>query len=139
MEHTYSIYCDIYSMVDYGVQYILGVFGITSPCPLFPSHLQVFLSAGLIVAMLQFFVFPGVVKVLGITIWQRIGCLVGIPAFLVASGAQSLSWNNISLFVVSVASTALIYCCNAMVRALSSHYIFKPRYIGVCVCSNSIG
>ncbi|CAM9609748.1 unnamed protein product, partial [Laminaria digitata] len=76
---------------------------------------KVFLAAGLIVAMLQFFVFPGVVKVLGISIWQRIGCLMGIPAFLAASSAESLSWNDISLEVVSVASTACIYCCNAMV------------------------
>lgn len=84
-------------------------------------HLQVFLGAGLIVAMLQLLLFPGVVKMLGITIWQRIGCLVGVPTFLAASSAESLSWNGMNFFVVSVASTALIYCCNAMARALPSH------------------
>ncbi|CAM9485595.1 unnamed protein product, partial [Laminaria digitata] len=77
---------------------------------------KVFLSAGLIGAVSQLAMFPRVVKILGITNWQRIGCLLAVPAFIVVPCSKALSWNDRSLFLVSVASTALVYCCMAMVN-----------------------
>ena len=75
----------------------------------------VFLAAGLIVAAMLFFVFPRAIKVLGVTTYQRLGCLVGIPAFIAIPNARSLSRNDTGVFWVSVACTVLIYCCQAMV------------------------
>ncbi|CAM9812117.1 unnamed protein product [Laminaria digitata] len=76
---------------------------------------KVFLVAGLIVATLLFAVFPCAIKALGMTTWQRTGCLVGIPAFIAIPNARLLSWNDSGLFAVSAACIALIYCCQAMV------------------------
>ncbi|CAM9962781.1 unnamed protein product, partial [Laminaria digitata] len=76
---------------------------------------KVFLAAGLIVAALLFCVFPRAIKVLGVTYYQRLGCLVGIPAFIAIPNARALSWNDNGVFLVSVSCTVLIYCCQAMV------------------------
>lgn len=93
--------------------------------PASPAPSQVFLAAGLIVAVFLFFVFPRAIKVLGLTTYQRLGCLAGIPAFLIVPNARSLSWNNTGVFMVSVACTVLIYCCQAMVRDLDNGLISK--------------
>lgn len=78
-----------------------------------------FLAAGLIAAVLQLVVFPRVIKVLGITVWQRTGCLLAIAAFIAVPLSKGLSWNNTgSLFLVSVANTAFVYCSMAMVSTI---------------------
>lgn len=81
------------------------------------AFLQVFFCAGLIAAVLQLVVFPRVIKVLGVTVWQRTGCLLAISAFLAVPCSEVLSWDDNSLFLISVVNTAFVYCSMAMVKA----------------------
>ena len=74
-------------------------------------------------AVIQLFAAPHAVKVLGIAAWQRLGCLLSVPAFVAISSAKALSWSDGSLFVVSVAFVTLVYCCQAMVRLFNSHSV----------------
>ena len=84
--------------------------------------------SGVIVAVLQLVVFPKLVKVIGITIWQRVGCLMCIPSFVAIPNAKRLSWNDGSLFMVSVVTTTLVYCFLAMVRPVESHTAIARYY-----------
>lgn len=83
---------------------------------------QVMLAAGAIMVVLQLVVFPRVLKVLKFTICQRIGCILAVPAFIAVPYGKSLSWNDRSLFVVSVASTSLVYCSTAVVSRILKQY-----------------
>ncbi len=69
-------------------------------------------------APLQLFVVPPLVKRLGAVTWMRIGCLLGVSTFLATPNARFFSWNYGSLFAMTVASTTMINCCLAAVRAL---------------------
>lgn len=71
---------------------------------------------GLIMAPLQLFAFPVVIQTLGAVRWMRMGCLVGISAFLATPNAGRLSHGGgPSLFAISVASTTVVNCCLAAV------------------------
>lgn len=101
--------------------------------PSLPS--QVFLVGGLIVAALLFAVFPSAIRVLGVRTWQRAGCLVGIVAFIATPNAKLISRNDSGLFAVLAGCIALIYCCQAMVRQISSCRLQQTlhAYIYRCV------
>lgn len=73
------------------------------------------LVAGTIMAVLQPVVFPGAIKVIKFTICQ---CLLAVPAFIAVQYGKGLSWNDSSLFAVSVASIYLVYCSTAMVSQM---------------------
>ena len=75
-----------------------------------------FLTSGLIVGVLQLFVFPRVVKVLGIAVWQRAGCLLSVPAFVAISCVKVFGLSDDGMLVVSVAIVTVIYCCQGTVR-----------------------
>lgn len=74
---------------------------------------------GVVMAPLQLFVFPLVIKIVGAVRWMKMGCLVGVAAFLVTPNASSLSGGDTRLFMVSVASTTTVNCCLAAVRRCS--------------------
>ena len=82
------------------------------------SHCQVFFATGGIVAVVQLVILPELMKVLGITYLQRIAGVAGVLAFASVPFATVLSWDEISLYVVSVASAAFVYCNAAAVRWL---------------------
>lgn len=82
------------------------------------------------VAVLQLGVLPALMKVVGLTRLQRIGGALAVLAFTSVPFAAVLSWNDSSLYVVSVASTFLIYCSMAMVRLV----IAPMRYVSINSC-----
>lgn len=79
---------------------------------------QVFLTTGVIVGVVQLVVFPRAIKVFNITTWQRVGCVMAVPAFFAVPYTKDVSWNERSLFVLSVASMTLVYCFMSMVSQL---------------------
>lgn len=97
------------------------------PRPSSSTLWQVFLVSGVIVGVLQLVVFPKIVKVVGITIWQRIGCLMCIPSFVAIPNAKAISWNYSSLFTVSVVITTLVYSFQGMVSPRLSHRFSAVR------------
>lgn len=79
---------------------------------------QVLFMTGLIMAPLQLFVFPPLIKTLGAVWWMRIGCILGIFSFVATPYAELFSLDDSTLlWAVSVASTTLVNCCLAGVRA----------------------
>eukprot|EP00904_Undaria_pinnatifida_P002325 jgi/Undpi1/12093/HiC_scaffold_4.g01791.m1 len=77
---------------------------------------EVFLTSGAIIAVLQLVIFPRAIKALKITIWQRTGCLLAVPAFVAVPYSKELSYDDSSLFILSVTSTSLVYGFMAMVN-----------------------
>ncbi|CAN0066183.1 unnamed protein product [Scytosiphon promiscuus] len=76
---------------------------------------KVLFVTGVVMAPLQLFLFPLVIKIVGAVRWMHMGCLVGIAAFLATPNASSLGGGNTGLFLVSVASTTVVNCCLAAV------------------------
>lgn len=72
---------------------------------------QVLVVTGLLMAVLQLILFPPLINVVGIATWQRMGSVIGIPAFIAISNVKILSWNYSSLFAVSVIANTLTNCC----------------------------
>lgn len=97
------------------------------PRPSSPTLWQVFFVSGVIVGVLQLVVFPKIVKVVGITIWQRIGCLMCVPCFVAIPNAKAISWDDSSLFMASVVITTLLYSFQGMVSPRLSHGFVAVR------------
>ena len=70
-------------------------------------------------AVCQLVLFPPFIKMVGIMTWQRLGCVVGIAAFVAVPAVKSLSWDYTSLFVVSVLVNAISTFCLGAVSATS--------------------
>ncbi|CAM9510449.1 unnamed protein product, partial [Pylaiella littoralis] len=68
---------------------------------------KVFGATGVTLVVFQLFVYPRVIRRVGVVTWQRAGGLLGVPFFVAVPYARSLSWNERSLFVVSVANNVL--------------------------------
>eukprot|EP00903_Cladosiphon_okamuranus_P005914 g5847.t1 len=78
---------------------------------------KVLFMTGLIMAPLQLFVFPPLVKTMGAVWWMRIGCILGMVSFVATPNAELFSSNDATLlWAVSVASTTLVNCCLAGVN-----------------------
>lgn len=60
--------------------------------------------------VLQLVLFPPLIKVVGIAMWQRLGFFFGVLAFLAVPAVKTLSWNYASLFVASVVTNTLVMC-----------------------------
>eukprot|EP00752_Nemacystus_decipiens_P004106 g3756.t1 len=73
-----------------------------------PQIGTVLVVTGVLMSVLQLVFFPPFIKPIGIAAFQRLGFLVGIPAFLAVPAIKTLSWNYPSLFVASVAANALV-------------------------------
>ncbi|CAM9674846.1 unnamed protein product, partial [Ectocarpus sp. 6 AP-2014] len=71
---------------------------------------QVMVMAGLLLAVCQLVLFPPFIKMVGITYFQRLGCGVGVAAFLAVPGLTSIGWDYDSLFSLSVVANNLIMC-----------------------------
>ncbi|CAN0329539.1 unnamed protein product [Pylaiella littoralis] len=65
---------------------------------------QVLVVTGFLVAGFTLILSPLGIKALGLTTWQRTGCLLSMPARLAIPAVKALSWNYPSLFAVSVAT-----------------------------------
>lgn len=65
---------------------------------------------GLFMACFQLLLLPSLIKVVGITNWQRVGFVVGALAFIAIPCVRSLSWNYPSLFSASVAANTFASC-----------------------------
>lgn len=77
---------------------------------------QVLFVTGLVMMVCQLIIFPPIISAVGIAMWQRIGYILGVLAFIAAPSVQTLSWNDASLYVVSVATNLAINCSLAAVR-----------------------
>lgn len=66
--------------------------------------------AGLLLAVCQLVLLPPFIKMVGITNFQRLGCGVGVAAFLAVPGLTSIVWDYDSLFSLSVIANNLIMC-----------------------------
>ncbi|CAM9674916.1 unnamed protein product [Ectocarpus sp. 6 AP-2014] len=81
---------------------------------------KVLVMTGVLMACCQLLLFPPLIKMVGITTWQRLGCRIGIAAFLAIPAVDVFSWNFNSLVGVSVAANTLANCsCGAVDLALS--------------------
>lgn len=98
------------------------------------SNCQVFFAAGALVAVVQLGMLPRLLKVFGMTYLQRIGGVTGVLAFTLVPFATVLSWNDISVYVVSVAITFFVYCSMAVVRLLMAHMRYVLLYCCGCSC-----
>lgn len=85
---------------------------------------QVLFVAGVIMAVAQLFIFPSVIKYIGAVKWMRIGCLLGISAFLAVPNVTFFSWNSSTLFAMSVAGVTVVNCCLAAVSAMKLNAVF---------------
>lgn len=79
-------------------------------------------ATGAMMAMFQLFLFPPLIKMLGIMTWQRLGCGVGIAAFLAVPGVAVLSWNDGSLVALSVAVNTFANCSLGAVSSRSGRH-----------------
>lgn len=95
---------------------VAGVFATIRRQPTPLCMTQVLFMTGLIMAPLQLFVFPPLIKTLGAVWWMRIGCILGMFSFLATPNAKLFSVDDATLLAVSVASTTLVNCCLAAVR-----------------------
>lgn len=80
---------------------------------------QVLLVTGVLMSLIQLLVVPPVIKLVGIATWQRLGSVIGIPAFIAVPSVTMLSWNYSSLFAVSVTANTLVFCSLAAVSWLT--------------------
>lgn len=71
--------------------------------------------AGGVLVPLQLVMIPLMVKKIGPSTCQRIGCLVALPTFLAIPCAKLISWDDTSLFIVSVQTNLLVAFCIAAV------------------------
>lgn len=100
---------------------------------------QVLFMTGLIMAPLQLFVFPPLIKTLGVVRWMRVGCVLGMISFLATPNAELFGSDMSTLWAVSVASTTLVNCCLAAVRASVALVNPESRYEGHQQKSHSVG
>lgn len=77
----------------------------------------------------QLFVYPRVIRRVGVVTWQRAGGLLGVPFFVAVPYARSLSWNERSLFVVSVANNVLAVFSIGSVRRQSIKSGLLPLFL----------
>ncbi|CAN0329264.1 unnamed protein product, partial [Pylaiella littoralis] len=68
----------------------------------------VLVMTGAVTAPCQLFLFPPLIKMVGVMTWQRLGCGVGVAVFLAIPSIRILSQNYRSLFVLSVAANSLV-------------------------------
>ena len=61
-------------------------------------------------AVCQLVLFPPFINMVGIANYQRLGCGVGVAAFLAIPGLPSISWDDDSLFSLSVIVNCLVMC-----------------------------
>eukprot|EP00752_Nemacystus_decipiens_P006569 g5915.t1 len=71
---------------------------------------KVLVMTGVLMTAFQLALAPPVIKIIGIAAWQRLGFLVGVPAIAAVPAVKLLSWNNPSLFAVSVIANTLSLC-----------------------------
>lgn len=83
-----------------------------------PLRAQVLLLTGLLMAVSQLVLFPSFIKTVGIATWQRLGCIIGVPAIITIPSVKMLSWNHPSLFAVSVTANTLTNCSLGAVSRL---------------------
>lgn len=69
-------------------------------------------------ATCQLVVFPPFIKMVGISAWQRLGCGVGVAAFVAVPAVKTLSWGYNSLFFGSVLVNATVALCLGAVSAI---------------------
>eukprot|EP00903_Cladosiphon_okamuranus_P010972 g10363.t1 len=81
---------------------------------------KVLVSTGVLMAFCQVFVFPPSIKMVGIMTWQRLGCGVGVFAFVAVPAVKTFSWDYNSLFIASVLVNAIsTFCIEAVNLALA--------------------
>lgn len=71
---------------------------------------QVLFVTGVLMSVFQLFLFPPVIKVVGIATCQRLGFLVGILSLLAVPAIKALSWNYPSLFAASAVANSFALC-----------------------------
>lgn len=101
---------------------------LPAPCCCFLSFrcvFQVLGLTGIILAVLQLGIFPPTIRCVGIVNWQRAGCLLGVPVFLAVPNARFFSWNESSLFAVSVLDNILSNCCISSVSEALKSFFFS--------------
>lgn len=76
---------------------------------------QVLTLTGVLVAVTAVCFFPTIIPKVGIVRWQRCGCILGIAISMAAPYAKRFSWNDSSLFFVSLATNFLFNCGVMMV------------------------
>ncbi|CAN0090137.1 unnamed protein product [Ectocarpus sp. 4 AP-2014] len=81
---------------------------------------KVLVMTGFFMACFQLLLLPPLIKVVGITNWQRVGFCVGALAFIAIPSVRSLSWNYSSLFSASVAVNTFASCGLAAVTLAMS-------------------
>ncbi|CAM9856631.1 unnamed protein product, partial [Ectocarpus sp. 12 AP-2014] len=81
---------------------------------------KVLVMTGLFMACFQLLLLPPLIKVVGITNWQRVGFCVGALAFIAIPSVRSFSWNYPSLFSASVAANTFASCGLAAVTLAMS-------------------
>lgn len=69
-------------------------------------------------AACQLVLFPPTIKMVGIMTWQRLGCGVGVAAFVTVPAVKTISWDHNSLFIVSVLVNTISMCCLGAVSAV---------------------
>ncbi|CAM9645936.1 unnamed protein product [Ectocarpus fasciculatus] len=112
------------SAVDIGFDEVYPLFALSTPDVggLGWSTLEigkVLVMTGVLMAFCELFLFPPLIKLVGITTWQRLGCRTGIAAFLAIPAVKVFSWDFNSLVGFSVAVNTLANCsCAAVCLAL---------------------
>ncbi|CAN0081848.1 unnamed protein product [Ectocarpus sp. 12 AP-2014] len=81
---------------------------------------KVLVMTGLFMACFQLLFLPPLIKVVGITNWQRVGFCVGALAFIAIPSVRSFSWNYASLFSASVVVNTFASCGLAAVTLTMS-------------------
>ena len=78
---------------------------------------QMLSVTGIFMTVLQLGVFPPIIRLVGIVNWQRVGCLLSVPFLLAVPYAKMLSWDEGSLFAVTVLGKLLVTCSVGTVRS----------------------
>lgn len=66
-------------------------------------------------AFCQLCILPPVIMMVGIMTWQRLGCRVGVVAFIAVPAVKTFTWDYNSLFIGSVLVNAIaIFCMGAV-------------------------
>lgn len=91
-------------------------------CAVSFGGVQVLVVTGFLVAGFTLILSPFGIKALGLTTWQRTGCLLSMPARLAIPAVKALSWNYPSLFAVSVATYTVDF---AALGAVSKYTVYR--------------
>lgn len=61
-------------------------------------------------AVFQLSMFPPIIRLIGLTAWQRIGFALSALAFLTVPAVKVVSWNYASLYAASVTANTFVNC-----------------------------